>query len=215
MVAPRSLAPVLALLLPVFAACGGEPPKTADDAAKAAPTKADVEPKPAEAKAGDAKTADVKPETKPEAAKPGEVTVGKPAPALDAKAHDGTAIKLAALKGKPVVVYFYPKDETPGCTKEACAFRDAWSDLAKANVVLVGVSTDTAESHKAFAAHHKLPFHLVSDADGAIAKAYGVPNNGGFLGRQTFVIDKDGNVKKVYRDVDVSKHAAEVLADLK
>lgn len=145
----------------------------------------------------------------------GEITEGKPAPQVKAKAHDGTEIDLAALKGKPVVLYFYPKDETPGCTKEACAFRDAWSDLAKTNVVLVGISTDSLESHKQFAEHHKLPFHLISDADGSIAKAYGVPNNAGFLGRQTFVIGADGNVKKIYRSVDVSKHAAEVLGDVK
>jgi thioredoxin-dependent peroxiredoxin len=145
----------------------------------------------------------------------GEVTEGKPAPQVKGKAHDGTEIDLAALKGKPVVLYFYPKDETPGCTKEACAFRDAWSDLAKTNVVLVGISTDSLDSHKQFAEHHKLPFHLISDADGSIAKAYGVPNNAGFLGRQTFVIGADGNVKKIYRSVDVSKHASEVLADVK
>lgn len=212
MLAPRSLGPALSLLpLLALAACGGEPPKSADDA-KAAPP-------PAEVKAADGKPMETRPEAKADAkpadAKPSDPLVGKPAPSFKAKAHDGTALELSALKGKPVVVYFYPKDETPGCTKEACAFRDAWGDLAKANVVLVGVSTDTAESHKAFATHHKLPFHLVSDADGAIAKSFGVPNNGGFLGRQTFVIDKDGTVKRVYRDVDVSKHAAEVLADVK
>lgn len=200
---------LLSSLVTCTLACGGgEAPAKAPEgttAPTAAETKAS-DPAPAAAPTADAKPAD---------AKPGDALVGKPAPALDAKAHDGTRVDLAALKGKPVVVYFYPKDETPGCTKEACSFRDAWSDLSKANVVLVGVSTDTAESHKAFAAHHKLPFHLVSDPDGAIAKAFGVPNNNGFLGRQTFVIDKDGNVKKVYRDVDVSKHAADVLADVK
>lgn len=145
----------------------------------------------------------------------GELAVGKPAPAFKAKAHDGTDIDLAALKGKKVVLYFYPKDETPGCTKEACSFRDAWTDLAKTGVVLVGVSTDTLESHTKFAEHHKLPFHLISDENGSIAKAYGVPNNGGFLGRQTFVIGKDGNLEKIYRSVDVTKHASEILADVK
>jgi peroxiredoxin Q/BCP len=144
----------------------------------------------------------------------GEVTVGQPPPDFTAKDQDGKDIKLSALKGKPVVVYFYPKDETPGCTKEACAFRDAWKDLEKKGVVLIGISTDTAESHKAFAKHHELPFHLVSDESGTIAKAFGVPNRAGFLGRQSFVIGADGNVKKIYRDVDVSKHASEVLADL-
>ncbi len=144
-----------------------------------------------------------------------EIAVGKAAPDFSAKAHDGTLIKPSALKGKYVVLYFYPKDETPGCTKEACAFRDAWKDLEASGVVLVGISTDTEESHKKFAEHHKLPFHLVSDPDGSIAKSYGVPNNGGFLARHTIVIGPDGNVKKVYRSVDVSKHAAEVLADVK
>ena len=144
----------------------------------------------------------------------GELAVGKPAPDFTAKDQDGKELTLSALKGKPVVVYFYPKDETPGCTKEACAFRDAWKDLEKKGVVLIGVSTDSAESHKAFAKHHELPFHLVSDESGTIAKSFGVPNRAGFLGRQSFVIGPDGNVKKIYRDVDVTKHAGEVLADV-
>jgi thioredoxin-dependent peroxiredoxin len=143
-----------------------------------------------------------------------EIAVGKPAPDFTAKSHDGKDLKISALKGKPVVLYFYPRDETPGCTKEACSFRDAWKDLAKTNVVLVGISTDNAESHKAFAKHHELPFHLVSDESGAIAKSYGVPNRGGYLARHTIVIGGDGTVKKIYREVDVSKHAAEVLADV-
>lgn len=145
----------------------------------------------------------------------GELAVGSPAPDFSAKAHDGTDITISALKGKPVVVYFYPKDETPGCTKEACAFRDAWKDLAGTNVVLVGISSDTIDSHKKFAEHHKLPFHLVSDADGTIAKAYGVPTTLGYVARQTFVIGADGKLKKIYRTVDVAKHASEVLADVK
>ena len=144
----------------------------------------------------------------------GELAVGKAAPDFTAKDQDGKELTLSALKGKPVVVYFYPKDETPGCTKEACAFRDAWKDLEKKGVVLIGVSTDTAESHKAFAKHHELPFHLVSDESGTIAKSFGVPNRAGFLGRQSFVIGPDGNVKKIYREVDVAKHASEVLADV-
>jgi len=145
----------------------------------------------------------------------GEVAVGAPAPDFAAKAHDGTDIKPSALKGKHVVLYFYPKDETPGCTKEACAFRDAWKDLEATGVVLVGISTDSEESHKKFAEHHKLPFHLVSDPDGAIARAYGVPNTAGFLGRHTIVIGPDGAVKKIYRTVDVTRHAAEIFADVK
>ena len=145
------------------------------------------------------------------AAAPGEVTVGKTAPSFSATTFDGKDVKIDALKGKNVVVYFYPKDETPGCTKEACSFRDAWKDLSATGVVLVGISADDAESHKKFAEHHKLPFMLVTDKDGAISSAYGVPK----FGRQTFVIGPDGNVKKIYRSVDVSKHASEVLADVK
>ena len=144
----------------------------------------------------------------------GEVTVGKPPPDFSTKDHNGADLKLSALKGTPVVVYFYPKDETPGCTTEAKDFRDSWKDLEKKGVTVIGISTDNADSHKAFAKHHGLPFHLVSDEGGAIAKSFGVPNRMGFLGRQTFVIGADGNVKKIYRDVDVSKHASEVLADL-
>jgi len=145
----------------------------------------------------------------------GEVTVGKPPPDFTAKDHLGKDLTLSALKGKPVVVYFYPKDETSGCTAEAKSFRDSWKDLEKSGVTVIGISTDTADSHKAFATHHGLPFHLVSDESGTIAKSFGVPNHLGFLSRQTFVIGADGNVKKIYRDVDVSKHVSEVLADLK
>src|ERR1700689_1907081 len=91
--------------------------------------------------------------------------VGQPAPDFTATAQDGTSVHLAALAGKQVVVYFYPKDETPGCTKEACSFRDAWAPLAKTGAVLVGVSADSLDSHKAFVAHWKLPFLLITDAD--------------------------------------------------
>jgi peroxiredoxin Q/BCP len=139
--------------------------------------------------------------------------VGKPAPDFTATAQDGSSVHIAALSGKPVVVYFYPKDETPGCTKEACSFRDAWKDLAKTGAVLVGVSADGLDSHKKFVAHWKLPFLLVSDADGAIAKKYDVPFEG-MHKRQTIVIGADGNVRKVYRKVDVTVHAQQVLADL-
>ncbi len=139
--------------------------------------------------------------------------VGKAAPDFTATAHDGTLVHVAALKGKAVVVYFYPKDETPGCTREACAFRDSWQAIAATGAVLVGVSADSVESHKSFAAHHGLPFLLVSDPDGTIGRAYGVPFRG-LHQRQTFVIGADGTVRKVYRTVDVSTHAAQILGDL-
>jgi peroxiredoxin Q/BCP len=144
----------------------------------------------------------------------GDDLVGKPAPDFTATAQDGKVVHVAALKGKPVVVYFYPKDETPGCTKEACSFRDKWQALAATGAVLVGVSADTVDSHKAFAANHQLPFLLVSDPDGAIGQKYGVPFHG-MHKRQSFVIGADGNVKKVYRQVDVTSHADQILADLK
>jgi peroxiredoxin Q/BCP len=141
--------------------------------------------------------------------------VGSPAPDFTATATDGAPLHLAALKGKSVVVYFYPKDETEGCTKEACSFRDAWDSLSKTGVVLIGVSGDTDDSHRAFAEHHKLPFHLVSDSSGAIAALYGVPVRNGYAARQSFVIGPDGNLKKIYRHVDVTVHAAEIAKDLK
>jgi peroxiredoxin Q/BCP len=143
-----------------------------------------------------------------------DVTVGAPPPDFKATASDGTAIQLSALKGKPVVVYFYPKDETPGCTAEACSFRDAWTSLAAKGVVLIGISADTDASHRAFAENHKLPFLLVSDANGAIAQQFGVPVKNGIIMRQSFVIGADGNVKKVYRTVDVTAHAAQIAADV-
>jgi peroxiredoxin Q/BCP len=150
----------------------------------------------------------------PPAAPLGELAVGSPAPDFTTKAQDGSTVHLAALKGKPVVVYFYPKDETPGCTKEACSFRDSWDALAKTGVILIGVSTDTEDSHKAFAAHHKLPFLLVSDADGKIAQSFGVPLQEGYTSRQSFVIGPDGLLKKIYRKVDVGVHAQEIMADV-
>ncbi len=121
---------------------------------------------------------------------------------------------LAALKGKPVVVYFYPKDETPGCTKEACSFRDAWDALHNKGVVLIGISQDTDESHRAFAKNHQLPFLLVSDPKGDLAAKFGVPVYAGIDARQSFVIGADGNVKKIYRDVDVTVHAKQIAGDL-
>jgi peroxiredoxin Q/BCP len=139
--------------------------------------------------------------------------VGKPAPDFKELAHDGTLVHLAELRGKRVVVYFYPKDETPGCTKEACSLRDARREIEKTGAVILGISADTRESHAAFAGHHKLPFLLLSDPQGVIARAYRVPFDGRHR-RQTFVIGTDGNVQKAYRSVDVSVHAQQILNDL-
>lgn len=144
-----------------------------------------------------------------------ELKEGGPAPDFAVTATDGAKLSLASLKGKPLVVYFYPKDETSGCTVEAESFRDSWKDMKKSNVTMIGVSTDSDDSHKAFAEKHKLPFHLVSDPKGELAAKFGVPVRGNFASRETFVIDKDGKVKKIYKNVDVQKHAAEILNDVK
>jgi peroxiredoxin Q/BCP len=142
------------------------------------------------------------------------LAVGSVPPDFSAIAADGEHLQLSALVGKPVVIYFYPKDETPGCTQEACSFRDAWNSLSAKGVVLIGVSADSDESHRDFARNHKLPFLLVSDSNGAIARQFGVPMNAGFLSRQSFVIGADGKLKKIYRTVDVTAHAAQIASDV-
>jgi peroxiredoxin Q/BCP len=142
-----------------------------------------------------------------------DALVGKPAPDFTATTYDGKSIHMAALRGKWAVVYFYPKDETPGCTKEACSFRDAWVPIAATGATLIGISADDSASHREFAEHYKLPFVLLSDPDGAIAKSYLVPFTGHHR-RQTIVVGPDGTVRKVYRSVDVTVHAAQIAADL-
>jgi peroxiredoxin Q/BCP len=143
----------------------------------------------------------------------GDALLGQSAPDFTATAHDGRPLRIGALAGKSVVLYFYPKDETPGCTREACSFRDSWAAIAKTGAVLVGISADSLDSHKAFADHHKLPFLLVSDPDGAIGKKYGVPFERVHK-RQTIVVGPDGKVTRVYRTVDVAVHAQQILGDL-
>jgi peroxiredoxin Q/BCP len=206
----RSLSRLAPLSLLLAAACA-TPSSTAAGAASATPAPAASEsPAPS---ASVAAVASAAPAASGAAAAAPDDLVGKPAPDFTAKAQDGTSVHLAALKGKNVVLYFYPKDETPGCTKEACSFRDSWQDLSKTGAVLVGISADTGESHKDFAAHYKLPFLLVSDPDGTIGATYGVPFSGHHQ-RQTFIISADGKVAKVYRKVDVTAHAAQVLDDV-
>jgi peroxiredoxin Q/BCP len=142
----------------------------------------------------------------------GGVQVGRPAPDFTATTYDGKPVTLSALRGKPVVVYFYPKDETPGCTKEACALRDAWTKFEGKHVGIIGVSRDTEESHREFVKKHELPFPLSSDPDGTIAKAYGVKSTLGMTERVSFLVGKDGKVFKVWPKVDPAIHADEVLA---
>jgi peroxiredoxin Q/BCP len=148
------------------------------------------------------------------AAKTDLIAVGAPAPPIEAVAHTGERISLSALKGKPVVVYFYPKDDTPGCTKEACELRDAWQKLQETGAVVLGISTDDAKSHVEFANKYHLPFKLLPDPGGAIAQAYGVPVHMGFTKRVTFIVDRHGNIAKVFPDVNPSGHASEILSAL-
>ncbi len=140
---------------------------------------------------------------------------GAMAPSFSRTSHDGVVVGTAESKGKYLVVYFYPKSESPGCTKEACSFRDTWNDLSKQNVVLVGVSGDDDIAQRGFADHYKLPFHLIPDVDGSLARTFGVPFNHGSSARQTIVIGPDGAIKKIFRSVDVTTHAAEIAATTK
>ena len=142
------------------------------------------------------------------------LAVGADVPDVSAVAQDGKTVKLRALKGKPVIVYFYPKDDTTGCTIEAKGIRDQYSELNSRAVVL-GVSTDTSESHKAFADKYNLPFQLLDDSGHALVTAFGVPVTSGHAKRVTFVIDAAGKVRKVFPNVNPDGHAAELLEALK
>jgi peroxiredoxin Q/BCP len=147
--------------------------------------------------------------------------MGDQAPAFTAAASGGGQISLADFKGRPVILYFYPKDDTPGCTKEACAFREQFQALKKKGAVLLGVSTDSVKSHDRFAAKFKLPFTLLADEDRQIVTAYGVWGAKTFMGRKyqgthrvTFLIGPDGIIKRIWLKVKPEEHAAEVLAAL-
>jgi peroxiredoxin Q/BCP len=139
------------------------------------------------------------------------LAVGTPAPDFEATAHDGSRVHLAELRGRDVVLYFYPKDDTPGCTKEACSFRDAWAPLQAAGVVVLGVSTQDAGSHGAFAQKYHLPFPLIPDERGELAARYRVPVTLGLARRITYLIGKDGRVACVWSRVDVGRHAQDIL----
>ncbi len=137
--------------------------------------------------------------------------IGSPAPEIALLAQDGAPRTLSSHRGHPVLVYFYPRDATPGCTREACAFRDAWARLQAAGAVVYGVSTDGVDSHRRFHDENALPFDLLSDVDGRVAAAYGVPVRAGFASRVSFLIDRSGNVARVFPDVDPAVHADEVV----
>jgi peroxiredoxin Q/BCP len=142
------------------------------------------------------------------------LAVGTAAPAFTTTAHSGDKVDLAKLKGKFVVLYFYPKDDTPGCTKEACDIRDNWAKLQKAGVAVFGVSTQDNTSHKAFAEKYKLPFPLLPDESGDLAKKYLVPVVNGKARRITYLIGKDGKIKYVWPKVNPVGHAGEILAQI-
>ena len=152
----------------------------------------------------------------------GELKIGDKAPDFSLQTQSGQTVSLKSLKGKQVVLYFYPKDDTPGCTKEACGFRDSIKSIEKANTVVLGVSMDDADSHQKFITKYGLPFSLLCDEDGTVSKAYGVYKKKNMYGktywgieRSTFIIDEVGTLKAVFRKVKVDGHVAEVQAALK
>lgn len=147
---------------------------------------------------------------------------GMKAPAFQAESTDGKTHSLGDFKGNIVVLYFYPKDDTPGCTKEACSFRDSEADLKKLGVVVLGVSKDSVESHGKFTAKYGLNFPLLSDPEGKIVEAYGVWKEKDMYGkkvmgveRSTFLIDRGGVIRRIWRGVKVDGHSDEVLAAVK
>lgn len=146
---------------------------------------------------------------------------GDAAPAFTASTSGGGRVSLADFKGHDVILYFYPRDDTPGCTKEACAFRDHFAEFKKKGAVVLGVSTDPVKSHDKFVAKFKLPFTLLADEDKAIVEAYGVWGQKSFMGRKylgthrvTFLIGPDGKIKKIWPTVKPEAHAEEILAAL-
>ena len=185
------------------------PPQTVTQSAKPGETPAGT---PAAA-AGTAAAAPTTTAAAPSAEASGvALKVGDPAPAVTFTLQDGKTVDLASLKGKQYVVYFYPKDDTPGCTVEAQGIRDQWEGFQKAGIQVFGVSMQDAASHTAFIEKHKLPFPLVVDADRKVTTAFGVPVRGGeFAARQTFLIGTDGNITQIWREVTPAEHAKQVL----
>lgn len=151
-----------------------------------------------------------------------DLAVGEKAPDISLPDQNGKTVTLQQFKGKQVVLYFYPKDDTPGCTKESCDFRDVESQIMRAGGVIVGVSLDGKESHQKFIKKYGLPFPLLSDEDAMVSKSYGVYKEKNMYGkkywgieRSTFVIDADGKLKSIFRKVKVDGHVDEVLTALR
>jgi thioredoxin-dependent peroxiredoxin len=141
------------------------------------------------------------------------LTVGTPAPAFVTTDDAGQTVSLTDFAGKTVVLYFYPKDDTPGCTKEACSFRDAYSDYQTKDIVVLGVSMDNSESHQAFKQKYNLPFTLLTDTNGALTEAFDV-SGGGYSKRVTFIINGEGTIEKVIDSIKTDTHATDILAEL-
>ena len=146
---------------------------------------------------------------------------GDAAPDFSAATNGGGKVSLADFKGKNVILYFYPRDDTPGCTKEACAFRDHFAEFKNRGAIVLGVSTDRVKSHDKFVEKFKLPFTLLADEDKRLVTAYGVWGEKSFMGRKylgtyrvTFLIGPDGRIRKIWPQVKPDEHAAEVLAAL-
>jgi peroxiredoxin Q/BCP len=149
------------------------------------------------------------------------IAEGEPAPDFELESSSGERIRLSALHGRPVVLYFYPKDDTPGCTTEACEFRDAYDDFRRRGAEVFGISPDPVAAHERFKAKHELPFTLLSDPDHEAAERYGVWTERSMYGkkfmgikRSTFVIDADGNLAKAMLGIRPAGHAAKVLDHL-
>ncbi|HLK88211.1 MAG TPA: peroxiredoxin [Candidatus Binataceae bacterium] len=157
---------------------------------------------------------------RPRIARAAMLPVGAPAPDFHSQMVTGeqvTPVSLADFHGRKLVIYFYPKDNTPGCTKEACAFRDGYAHFQAAGIAVLGCSIDSADSHKAFIRKYGLPFPLLLDPDRSIARAYGADNGIPILGldrRVTYVVGEDGRILKVYPSVDPAIHAREIIHDL-
>jgi thioredoxin-dependent peroxiredoxin len=141
------------------------------------------------------------------------VEEGKPAPDFELVGDEGEKVRLSSLRGKPVVLYFYPRDDTPGCTAQACGIRDSYEVFGDRDVVVLGVSTDGESSHKRFKEKYELPFTLLADPDQTLGDVYGVAQEGKrSYARSTFVIDRDGKVAKIMHRVKPDTHAEQVLA---
>ncbi len=144
-----------------------------------------------------------------------DIKEGQSFPDFTLKSDSGEEVSLSDLKGKTSIIYFYPKDDTPGCTKEACSFRDNINSFQSIGVPVFGVSVDSVESHKKFKEKYSLPFTLLSDSDKKLVTKLKIKSLIGFASRVTFILDKDGKVLKIYPKVSPDKHAEEILAFLR